>query len=325
MCELRGPRATTPRTTPRDTDQPSQMPCAPDRSAARTTARGHHHGRQRALGPEPGRNARGRATPTAWAACARPWSAATEIGVKYLTLYAFSTENWNRPQAEVDALMDLLVNTLMSEMESLHENGVRLNTIGDTDSLPRHLPRHPGQGHPTDRPQRPHHPHPRAQLQRPLGDAACRALHRTGRQGRSHRHARGERGALLRPPQHRTACPTPNCSSAPAASSASATSCSGRSPMPSSGSPRALARFPQGAPLPGRPRFPDPRAPFRSHQRTSHQRLMRHRPAFPRAVDRLPRPGAAAGRAGARLQASPRNTPSAASPSPVALPAMPMP
>ncbi len=61
---------------------------------------------------------------------------ATEIGIEYLTLYAFSTENWNRPQEEVEALMDLLVNTLMSELESLHENGVRLNTIGDTDSLP---------------------------------------------------------------------------------------------------------------------------------------------------------------------------------------------
>jgi undecaprenyl diphosphate synthase len=61
---------------------------------------------------------------------------ATEIGVKYLTLYAFSTENWNRPQAEVDALMDLLVNTLLSEVDSLNENGVRLHTIGDTDSLP---------------------------------------------------------------------------------------------------------------------------------------------------------------------------------------------
>lgn len=61
---------------------------------------------------------------------------ATEIGVKHLTLYAFSTENWNRPRAEVDALMDLLVNTLVSELESLHENGVRLHTIGDTDSLP---------------------------------------------------------------------------------------------------------------------------------------------------------------------------------------------
>lgn len=62
--------------------------------------------------------------------------AASEIGVKYLTLYAFSTENWNRPPAEVEALMDLLVHTLMSEVESLHENGVRLNTIGDMDSLP---------------------------------------------------------------------------------------------------------------------------------------------------------------------------------------------
>jgi undecaprenyl diphosphate synthase len=62
---------------------------------------------------------------------------ATEIGVKYLTLYAFSTENWNRPRAEVDALMDLLVNTLVSELEGLHENGVRLHTIGDTDSLPK--------------------------------------------------------------------------------------------------------------------------------------------------------------------------------------------
>jgi len=62
---------------------------------------------------------------------------ATEIGVEYLTLYAFSTENWSRPQAEVDALMDLLVNTLMSELDSLNENGVRLHTIGDTDSLPK--------------------------------------------------------------------------------------------------------------------------------------------------------------------------------------------
>jgi undecaprenyl diphosphate synthase len=61
---------------------------------------------------------------------------ATEVGVKYLTLYAFSTENWNRPRAEVDALMDLLVNTIMSELDSLHENGVRLNAIGDLESLP---------------------------------------------------------------------------------------------------------------------------------------------------------------------------------------------
>ncbi len=64
-------------------------------------------------------------------------TAATAIGVKYLTLYAFSTENWNRPQAEVDALMELLVNTISNEIDELHRNGVRLHTIGDTDSLPK--------------------------------------------------------------------------------------------------------------------------------------------------------------------------------------------
>lgn len=63
-------------------------------------------------------------------------TAATEAGVKFLTLYAFSTENWNRPKAEVDALMELLVNTLANEVDELDRNGVRLHTIGDTDSLP---------------------------------------------------------------------------------------------------------------------------------------------------------------------------------------------
>ncbi len=61
---------------------------------------------------------------------------ATEIGVEYLTLYAFSTENWNRPREEVNALMDLLVKTMLDELTSLNENGVRLNAIGDLDSLP---------------------------------------------------------------------------------------------------------------------------------------------------------------------------------------------
>jgi undecaprenyl diphosphate synthase len=61
---------------------------------------------------------------------------ATEIGVRYLTLYAFSTENWNRPKAEVDALMDLLVKTVIQELQELHDNEVRLNAIGDLDSLP---------------------------------------------------------------------------------------------------------------------------------------------------------------------------------------------
>jgi undecaprenyl diphosphate synthase len=61
---------------------------------------------------------------------------ATELGVKYLTLYAFSTENWNRPRAEVDALMDLLVRTVVNELDELQANGVRLNAIGDLESLP---------------------------------------------------------------------------------------------------------------------------------------------------------------------------------------------
>ena len=61
---------------------------------------------------------------------------AGEIGLKYITLYAFSTENWNRPKMEVTALMQLLVNTISSEVNELHKNNVRLLTIGDLDNLP---------------------------------------------------------------------------------------------------------------------------------------------------------------------------------------------
>jgi len=59
-----------------------------------------------------------------------------EIGIQYLTLYAFSTENWNRPKEEVNALMELLVNTIRKEAEELKKNNVRLHVIGDFDSLP---------------------------------------------------------------------------------------------------------------------------------------------------------------------------------------------
>jgi undecaprenyl diphosphate synthase len=62
--------------------------------------------------------------------------AAAEIGIKYLTLYAFSTENWNRPEHEVNALMALLVETIGSEVKTLNDNNIRLQTIGDIDSLP---------------------------------------------------------------------------------------------------------------------------------------------------------------------------------------------
>ncbi len=61
---------------------------------------------------------------------------ASRIGVKYLTLYAFSTENWNRPKYEVDALMSLLVSTIHSELKLLNDNNVSLGAIGDLDSLP---------------------------------------------------------------------------------------------------------------------------------------------------------------------------------------------
>lgn len=59
-----------------------------------------------------------------------------ELGIKYLTLYAFSTENWNRPKAEIDGLMELLVNTLKQEIKTLMDNQVKLITIGETSNLP---------------------------------------------------------------------------------------------------------------------------------------------------------------------------------------------
>jgi undecaprenyl diphosphate synthase len=61
---------------------------------------------------------------------------AAEIGVKYLTLYAFSTENWNRPKLEVEALMTLLVSTVRNELKTLNENKIKLNAIGDLSQLP---------------------------------------------------------------------------------------------------------------------------------------------------------------------------------------------
>lgn len=60
-----------------------------------------------------------------------------EIGIKYLTLYAFSSENWNRPRLEVNALMELLVETLSKETKTFIENDIRLNTIGNINDLPK--------------------------------------------------------------------------------------------------------------------------------------------------------------------------------------------
>ncbi|MBH83878.1 MAG: isoprenyl transferase [Flavobacteriales bacterium] len=61
---------------------------------------------------------------------------AAEIGLKFLTLYAFSSENWNRPKKEIDALMELLVNTIHKETKTLMENNIRLKAIGNLNDLP---------------------------------------------------------------------------------------------------------------------------------------------------------------------------------------------
>ena len=63
-------------------------------------------------------------------------TSAQKHGVKYLTLYTFSTENWNRPKDEVDGLMNLFAKTIATEIEELHENKVRIQFIGDTELLP---------------------------------------------------------------------------------------------------------------------------------------------------------------------------------------------
>jgi undecaprenyl diphosphate synthase len=63
--------------------------------------------------------------------------ASAELGVKYLTLYAFSTENWNRPLAEVSGLMTLLAQTIKAEVITMNKNSIKLNAIGDLKSLPK--------------------------------------------------------------------------------------------------------------------------------------------------------------------------------------------
>ena len=68
--------------------------------------------------------------------------AAAELGIAYLTLYAFSTENWNRPRTEIDALMSLLVSTLDSETKTLMDNNIHLMAIGDMESLPLKVRNH---------------------------------------------------------------------------------------------------------------------------------------------------------------------------------------
>lgn len=62
---------------------------------------------------------------------------ASDLGVRYLTIYSFSTENWKRPEDEVIGLMDLFAKTMLAEVDGLHEEGVRVRTIGDLSALPQ--------------------------------------------------------------------------------------------------------------------------------------------------------------------------------------------
>ena len=63
--------------------------------------------------------------------------ASAQLGIENLTLFAFSTENWNRPKLEVDLLMELLINSLKNELKTLQNNNIRLNSIGNLDLLPK--------------------------------------------------------------------------------------------------------------------------------------------------------------------------------------------
>jgi undecaprenyl diphosphate synthase len=84
-----------------------------------------HHGKPRVYGHQNGVKSVREVT-----------EAAAELGIEYLTLYAFSTENWNRPKLEVNALMHLLIETIRKEISTLNKNSIRLKAIGDITKLP---------------------------------------------------------------------------------------------------------------------------------------------------------------------------------------------
>lgn len=65
--------------------------------------------------------------------------ASGELGIKYLTVYAFSTENWNRPSAEINGLMNLLVSSIDNEIDEIHKSGVKVSVIGEIDKLPTNV------------------------------------------------------------------------------------------------------------------------------------------------------------------------------------------
>ena len=169
-----------------------------------------------------------------------------ELGVGYLTLYAFSTENWNRPLAEVSGLMSLLATTITKEVVTMNKNSIKLNAIGDLKSLPKAN---------------------YDQLMQAIEDTSHNtrmtltlALSYSGRwdlKQASQRMAnwlpRLSMTLRFRPTFRRRAFLIPNCSSAPAVKSVSATSCCGNWPIlnsilpknigPTSARPTSMRRF----------------------------------------------------------------------------------
>ena len=158
--------------------------------------------------------------------------AAGEAGVECLTLYAFSSENWRRPQDEINDLMGLLRFYITRELDALHKEGVQLKIIGDHNAFQPDVAKLVDQAVAKTAGNRRMNTGDRAQLRRarragPGGAQARRAG--GGRRAQARRHRRGDgRRRRSTPP----ACRRSTCSSAPRASSAFPTSCSGRRPIP---------------------------------------------------------------------------------------------
>ena len=203
-------------------DEPSRDALGAARRACR-----HHHGRQWPLGRRPRPAARRRPPRRRPGACAAPSRRRSAHGVDWLTLYAFSSENWRRPAGEVSDLTGLLRHYLRTEIAELTANGVRLRFIGDRGRFDADIARRAGRA-PSARPrQRAAEPDHRAVLRR----AAPRSSPPRARSPRPRvpggsipRRSTRRRSPASSPPP---ACPIRTWSSAPAASSGCRTSCSG--------------------------------------------------------------------------------------------------
>ena len=216
----------------------------------RGAVRRHHHRRQRPLGAAarrcPSSTATRRAPTSSRRGCATPSS----LGIRELTVYSFSTENWSRPAEEVTALMRMFSERILGETPELKGEGVRMRFIGRRERVAPAPARADGLGRGRDRRQRPHHALRRLQLRRAGRDP---------RRGRALRRRR--RGGVPARCSTRRRCTTPTSSSARAASSGCRTTCCGSRPtrelrLPRRAVARLLARGVRGRA--GRVRAPPP-------------------------------------------------------------------